>query len=76
MNKVRRAKIEKASGYLRDAHQMLTEVRDEEQDALDSMPESFQDTDRYTEMEDAIDILEEAVDQIDETIDVLGEIII
>lgn len=43
----------------------LSDIKDEEEDARDSMPESFCDTENYQIMEESIELLEEAIDYID-----------
>jgi hypothetical protein len=47
---------------------VLEEVRDEEQDAYDNMPEGLQYSERGDMMQEAIDSLDEAVDAVDEVI--------
>lgn len=43
----------------------LTDVLDEETEAMENTPESLQDTDRYSIMEESCDLLQEAIDEID-----------
>lgn len=48
------------------AASIVERVRDEEQDSYDNLPESFQDADKGTKMEEAIDHLEDALSAIEE----------
>lgn len=48
-------------------------LRDEEQDALDNMPESLEETERYSNMELAVENLDAAVDSFEELIGSLNE---
>ena len=46
MNRTRRAMIAKASALISQAHDLLDEVKSEEEEAFDNMPESFQESER------------------------------
>ncbi len=74
MNKHRRNKLSEAIGYLDNALQIISDVRDDEQDALDNIPENLQQSDRYSDMENAVDTMEEAIDDIGIISDKLQEI--
>lgn len=54
----------------------LNDVLDDETDAMESIPESLQDTDRYTTCEESVGFLEEAIDCIDEEDEDAAETII
>ena len=43
----------------------LNSILDEETDAMDNIPESLQDTDRYQICEESIDYLDSAIGEID-----------
>lgn len=65
MNKDRRKRlaeatdlIERAQSLLEKAAGIVEEVRDEEQDAFNNMPESLQDGERGQRMQEAIDALD------------------
>lgn len=75
MNKTRRAKITESVGFLETAKQMLSEVLDEEQDAMDNMPENLQESERYSKMEDACCTLEYAIDDLDLVVDSVMELV-
>ena len=68
MNDKRRAKLRDAVGYLNMAAKNVGIVHDEEEDSLNNMPESLEGTDRYSEMEDNVDLLEDIADDIDRVI--------
>lgn len=57
MNKQRREELLDVADYLQDAIDRLTEIRDDEQDAFDNMPEGFQNSARGDSMQDAIDTM-------------------
>ena len=71
MNAVRRRTITKLigrlNGLLGEMEDLLGDidiVREEENEALNNMPESLMETDRYAQIEAAADNLEEAYDNI------------
>ena len=74
MNKQRRSKLSEAIVHLDSALQIISDVRDDEQDALDNMPENLQSSDRYSEMENAVDTTDEAIDEIEDISESLGGI--
>ena len=49
---------------IQNAHDVLEEVRDEEQDAFDNLPEGLQYSERGDMMQDAVDTLDEAIDYL------------
>ena len=66
MNKDRRKRLnealellDKAEGFLSDAAQIVTDVRDEEQEAFDNLPEGLQQAERGELMQEAISALED-----------------
>ena len=75
MNKVRRQKIGDAVLHIQSAERILSSVMDDEQDAMDNMPENLQESERYSTMEDAVDCLDDVISTLDETIESLNEII-
>ena len=60
MNKNRRKMIRKIVEQLGGLKEELDSVKDEEQEALDSMPENLQESERGEEMQKAIDVMEDA----------------
>lgn len=65
MNKLRRKEIAKAIELLERAREILEQVKDEEQDAFDNLPEGIQCSERGETMEDCIYTLEEFIDSLD-----------
>lgn len=74
INKKRRASLKDATDHLEYAKQVVERVLDEEQDAMDNIPESLQSSERYEQMEEAVDKLDDVVDDIDRAIDLLSSI--
>lgn len=69
MNKARRDKLQNSIRFLKTAKDIVEDVRDEESDCADNMPENLQESDRYSIMMDAIDYLDEACANIEEAIE-------
>lgn len=74
MNKRRRKEVEKAFGLINEAKEILSSVREEEEEAHDNLPESFRYGERGEEMEQYIDMLDEADGYIDDAISVIDQI--
>lgn len=71
MNKDRRQRIQKLSKQLAEISAALEDLRDEEQDAFDGMPENLQQSERGETMEAAISVLDETISCNLETIETL-----
>ena len=69
MNKARRKALDEVLATLESAREMLENVKDEEQEAYDNLPESLQATDRGQGMEVAIGFLEDAMDYVDNAVE-------
>ena len=67
MNNERRKKIQKALSLMEQAKDILEEVKEEEQDAFDNLPEGIQGSERGEQMEDNIYNLEEFIDLLSDT---------
>lgn len=72
MNNARRARIRRVIKAMKgglpdwDAIEVeLNDLLDEEQEAMDNIPESLQDSDRYYIAEESVEYLEDAVGSID-----------
>lgn len=65
MNKIRRKEIAKAIELIEQAREILEAVNDEEQEALDNMPENLQGSERYEYSEECISTLEDAIEALD-----------
>ncbi len=66
MNQGRRVQLEALAEKLRNIHEVLQEVRDEEEEALTNMPDSLQAGDKGQVMADAVESMDEVLDQLDE----------
>lgn len=76
MNAARRKEIERAIDLLYQAKEIIENVRDDEQDAYDNMPESLQYSERGERMSENVDALDNAADNdIEDIITNLNEII-
>ncbi len=75
MNKDRRQKIRNAMSELDKVSRMVYSASNEEQDAMDNMPENLQGSFRYSDMEEAVGNMESAIEHIDAALDCLSEAI-
>lgn len=75
MNKERRTQIKKLTNELEDVKTKLKYILRKEEGILDNTPENLQGTDRYSESENAIDVLDDVVDNLESAIESLNEII-
>lgn len=66
MNKQRRNRIEEVVATLDGIYEVLNDLECEEQQALDNMPESFQESERGERMQEIIDYLSDAASSIEE----------
>lgn len=83
MNKERRSRIrglikafkDLSSTIQNDLSSQVQDLHDLEEEAFDNMPESMQDSDRCTAMQDAMDELQSAVDLCSEASDAIDSIV-
>lgn len=83
MNKERRSRIrglikafeDLSSTIQNDLSSQVQDLHDLEEEAFDNMPESMQDSDRGTAMQDAMDELQSAVDLCFEASDAIDSIV-
>ena len=73
MNKVRRKQLADIRAKIEELQDLLEEVRDEEQEAFDNLPESLQSSERGQAMENAIYYMDEAAGQLADAYDSLEE---
>jgi len=66
MNEARRAKLRTAVKRLSDVQTIVQSVCDEEEDCMDNYPENLQCTERFEQMESAVDSLNDALEEIDD----------
>ena len=74
MNNTRRKQIKEAIDKIWEARDILENVKSEEEDAMDSMPENLQGSERYSDMETAVSDLEEAMDNLESAISLVEDI--
>ena len=72
MNKIRRkavakiiTKLEELKNLRSEIYEMLEEVKDEEQEALDNMPYSLQESERGQQMQEYIDTMDSVLSDLD-----------
>lgn len=58
-------RLEELDSMREEIREQLAAVRDEEQEALENMPESLQESDRGQQMEDYIDTMESVTGELD-----------
>lgn len=71
MNNKRRKHLKEVSQLLEEAQFLIQQVLDEEQNALDNIPENLIDGARAESLSDAIDSLEDCSDEIEEAMESL-----
>ena len=66
MNNTRREKLKKALIMINEIRDIVNQICDQEQECLENFPENLQGTDRYDDMEIAVDNLTEAIEKLEE----------
>lgn len=74
MNRERRKRLLKAFELISEAQEIVEGVKEDEQDAHDNLPESFQYGERGEEMEGYIEMLEETYNYLDDAKSVVEQI--
>ena len=69
MNKIRRKTLNELYDKLAELRDLLEEVKCEEEDYRDNMPENLQNSERYEIAENACDNMDSAVCSIEEALD-------
>ena len=75
MNKPRRKELEQALSLLGQARDIIESVKDDETDAYENLPESFQESERGEQMFEYIDSMDESLSYIDDVADRLNDIV-
>lgn len=75
MNKQRRKEIEAVKDRILECIDELESIRDDEQDAYDNLPESFQEGERGEQMQEYIYLIEAALDSLEDANSSLEEVI-
>lgn len=74
MNNKRRTAIRKIAAMIEDIESMLESIKDEEAEALESLPDGIRDGERGEKMEAAVDGLEEVISDLAYSRDKLEEV--
>ncbi|MGN0398859.1 MAG: hypothetical protein ACI4EO_01910 [Blautia sp.] len=74
MNKQRRKKLEKAFEMIGEVKDILEEVKGEEEEAYENLPESFQNGERGEEMQGYIEMIDEAYGYLEDAESVVEQI--
>ncbi|MCD8104732.1 MAG: hypothetical protein LUF35_06970 [Lachnospiraceae bacterium] len=74
MNKLKRKRLETAFEQVSSAKRILEDVKAEEEDAYDNLPEQFQNGERGEEMQGYVEMLEEAFNYLDDAASVIEQI--
>ena len=69
MNAERRAQLKKIIVTIQDCANRVERLKDDEENALDGVPENLQESDRYYGMEEAVEFLEAAGEALEEAVD-------
>ena len=75
MNAQRRKMLGKVSDLISEARTLLEDIRDEEQEAFDNMPESLQASERGEAMEDAISTMDDIISSLEDAESELEELV-
>lgn len=65
--------MKRASALLGTASGLVSTALEQEEDALDNMPENLQGSERYEKTEAAVDLLNDASEYIDSAIEKINE---
>ena len=74
MNKARRKRLGEAFDLIGTAQDILSAVREEEQEAYENLPDSFRDGERGEEIQNYMDMIEEAEGYLDDANSVIEQI--
>lgn len=74
MNKKRRVKVAEAFDLVKKAQEILEEVKDPEQSALENLPDSLRDSEKGELMQEYVELMEEAEGYLDDAASVIEQI--
>ena len=74
MNNERRRKRDQITGQLQGIKTEIAFLKEDEQDAMDRVPDNLKEGENYSSMEDAVDGFNDAICSIDEAIESLKNI--
>ena len=75
MNNTRRKEIEKVIALIGEARSLLEELKEEEEEYRDNMPENLQGSERYEKADEACYNMEEVIDNLEDAENTLEEVI-
>jgi len=68
MNKANRSRLEQAQALINEALEIITEVKDDEEEKFYNLPESLQGAGNGEKMQAGIEHLEEAISSIEDSV--------
>lgn len=74
MNKQRRKRLTEAFNKIAEAMEILEEVKSEEEESYENLPDNFRDGERGEKMQNYIEMLEEANNYLDDANSVIEQI--
>jgi hypothetical protein len=66
MNRLRRARLQGVSGSISELIGTLHDIRDNEENYKENMPENLYGSERYEKAEEAVEQIEEAIELLEE----------
>lgn len=74
MNKQKRKRLEKAFDLIAQAEEILEEVKSDEEDSYDNLPDNFRDGEKGEEMQNYIEMIDEAIGYVQDANSVIEQI--
>lgn len=74
MNKQKRKRLEKAFDLITQAEEILEEVKTDEEDSYDNLPDNFRDGEKGEEMQNYIEMIDEAIGYVQDANSVIEQI--
>lgn len=75
MNKQDRKELQKALDFLNSANEILTSIRDQEEEKFENLPEGIQDSERGESFQENIDSLDYAVSDLESVVEYIENVI-
>lgn len=72
MNKARREEIKKVVDYIESAYMILDEIKDEEEEAFNNLPDGIAESERGEMMEENVDTMDDCINNLWDIVDVLN----
>lgn len=73
MNKARREQVKKVVDYIESAYIMLDEIKDDEEDAFNNLPDGIAESERGEMMEQNVDTMDDCIRELWDIVDALNE---